>query len=124
MNERNLKPNSARTPKEREELARKAGIASGEARRERKKLREALEELLAAPVDVDGEEMTGCEAVAAAMMRKALAGDVRAFTEIRDTVGEMPVAKSAVAIEKPDPALYAEIDRLLGIGDDEEEGEE
>ena len=41
-NEENLKPNSERTPKEREELARKAGKKSGEVRRERKLLKDEL----------------------------------------------------------------------------------
>ena len=36
MNEKNLIPNEERTPSERRENARKAGIASGQARRERK----------------------------------------------------------------------------------------
>ena len=36
MNEKNLIPNEERTPSERRENARKAGIASGQARREKK----------------------------------------------------------------------------------------
>lgn len=40
MNDENLVPNSERTPKERSDIARKGGIASGKARRQRKTLRE------------------------------------------------------------------------------------
>ena len=39
-NEKNLKPNSERTPNERKELARKAGKASGKARLAKKTARE------------------------------------------------------------------------------------
>ena len=41
-NPQNLKPNTERTPKERQELARKAGKASGEARRRAKTCREVF----------------------------------------------------------------------------------
>ena len=39
-NEKNLKPNSERTPKERKENARKGGIASGKARLAKETARE------------------------------------------------------------------------------------
>lgn len=42
-NEKNLTPNSKRTPSERRENARKAGIASGEARRKNRDARQTLE---------------------------------------------------------------------------------
>lgn len=46
MNEKNLIPNEERTPSERRENARKAGIASGKARREKQQTRQILSELL------------------------------------------------------------------------------
>ena len=46
MNEKNLIPNEERTPSERRENARKAGIASGKARREKKTIQKILAELL------------------------------------------------------------------------------
>lgn len=42
MNEKNLIPNEERTPRERRENARKAGIASGKARREKKTIQNIL----------------------------------------------------------------------------------
>ena len=36
-------------------------------------------------------------AITSAMIRKALAGDVKAFESIRDTVGEKPVEKQEIA---------------------------
>lgn len=46
MNEKNLIPNDERTPRERRENARKAGIASGKARREKRAIQRILSDLL------------------------------------------------------------------------------
>ena len=70
----------------------KGGKKSGEARRKKKRLRELLE-LALARVDDGGQ--TTAEAVTAALVTKALAGDVRAYEVIRDTVGEKPTDKVA-----------------------------
>lgn len=43
MNEKNLIPNSERTPSELKEITRKGGIASGEARRKKKRLSQLLD---------------------------------------------------------------------------------
>lgn len=64
---------------------RKGGIASGEAKRRRKSLREQLEILL--------ENGNTQESVAVALVEKAMGGDVKAFEVLRDTVGEKPVDK-------------------------------
>ena len=45
MNEKNLTPNEERTPSERRENARRAGIASGQARRERKTIQKIFSAL-------------------------------------------------------------------------------
>lgn len=68
---------------------RAGGIASGKARQKRKELRELLEVALSLPDEELG--MSNAEAIAAALVVKAKAGDVRAFEAIRDTVGEKPV---------------------------------
>ena len=93
-NEQNLIPNDERTPSERRENARKAGIASGEARRARKTLRAELETLLSMPT-VDKEtgekkDTTVQSAITAALVKQALRGNIRAFEIIRDTIGEKP----------------------------------
>ena len=49
-NEKNLVPNSARTPSERKINAQKAGKASGRARREKKAIQEMLNEFLLKPI--------------------------------------------------------------------------
>ena len=46
MNDKNLIPNEERTPSERRENARKAGVASGKARREKKTIQKILADLL------------------------------------------------------------------------------
>ena len=59
MNEQNLIPNEQRTPSERRANATKAGIASGKARREKKAMRELLEDALAKVIkSKTGEQAT------------------------------------------------------------------
>lgn len=88
-----LKP--VRSKQEASERGRKGGIASGAARREKRTLRAALEVLLDRKLTDKG--MTGREAVAIALFEKAVAGDVKAFQELRDTVGEKPVDKTEMS---------------------------
>lgn len=80
-----------RSKQEARERGAKGGVASGRARREKASLRAALEVLLERKGD-DGK--TGREALAVALYEQALKGDVRAFAELRDTVGEKPVQKA------------------------------
>ena len=84
-NEQNLIPNSKRTPSELREMTRKAGIASGEARRARKTLKETLLLML--------EEGNTQNDITLALLQKALNGDTKAYEVIRDTVGEKPTDK-------------------------------
>ena len=84
-NEQNLIPNSKRTPSELREMTRKAGIASGEARRARKTLKETLLMML--------EEGNTQDNITLALLQKALNGDTKAYEVIRDTVGEKPTDK-------------------------------
>ena len=46
MNDSNLIPNSQRTPKELQEMGRKGGIKSGEARRKKRDMRKMLRMML------------------------------------------------------------------------------
>lgn len=84
-NEQNLIQNKATTPSERRENARKAGVASGEARRARKTLKETLLMML--------EEGNTQNDITLALLQKALNGDTKAYEVIRDTVGEKPTDK-------------------------------
>ena len=90
MNEKNLIPNSERTPSELREMARNGGLASGEARRKRKTLKEELILMLS-----DGDIQ---EKISLALINEAINGNnagsvTKAFEVIRDTIGERPVDK-------------------------------
>lgn len=82
MNEENLVSLKDRTTEEVREIAKKGGIASGEARRKRKTLKEELIALL--------EINDNNNKISLAVLQKALNGDIQAFTTIRDTIGEKP----------------------------------
>lgn len=71
------------TAEEARELGRKGGLASAAARKRRKTLREELLAMLS-----DGNTQ---ESITAALLEKAMDGDVKAFEVVRDTVGEKPV---------------------------------
>lgn len=88
-NEQNLIPNSERTPSELREIAQKGGIASGEARRRRKSLKEELEILLS-----DGNVQ---QRLVTSLLNRATTGDIRAFEVIRDTIGEKPAEELRLA---------------------------
>lgn len=86
-NPENLKV--VRTPKQRRENARKAGIASGEARRKKRDLKECLMAILDGVSDDGGSWK---EQIATALLTEAKKGNVRAFAEIRDTLYGKPVS--------------------------------
>ncbi len=95
-NEQNLVPNSERTPEERKANARKAGQASGAARRRKKTFREMVEAALSAKGTM-GE--TVGDDVVLSMIEACLAGDVKAAAWLRDTRGEKPVEKAQSSVE-------------------------
>lgn len=122
MNEQNLR---VPTSEEAREIGRLGGIASGQARRQRRRLRECLEECLSMTTELDGEEVTNAEAIAASMVREARNGNVRAFCEIRDTCEGKPRNTVEVSTPAIPQSTYDEIERLLmgddeGMGDDDE----
>ena len=79
----NLRPVSSK--EEARERGRKGGLASGEARRKRKTLKEELLLMLS-----EGETQ---QSVTLALIEKAMSGDTKAFEVIRDTIGEKPADK-------------------------------
>lgn len=91
-NAKNITANSERTPKKRQEIARKGGIASGKARRLKKTMRElldiAMSEVVKSPNT--GEEKTRDEWAAAALAMRAMKGDVTAYRTIVEMRGENP----------------------------------
>ena len=89
--------NSNRTPEERRELARRAGKASGAARRRKADFRKTLNMLLTAKIDNEewkpilealGVECTLESALNMAMIREGLAGNVKAYEAIAKYAGQ------------------------------------
>lgn len=110
-NEQNLRPSEHVFT---QEEAKKGGINSGKARRKRKAMREAFEELLQRQYeDREGRQTDGVTALTTRVYQKALDGDMKAVQFIRDTVGEMPVQR--VHVDAIDPQARAEMDELLGL---------
>lgn len=73
MNEQNLILNSERTPSERQEIARKGGIASGEARREKKLAKQIAIEVLDSTIKgKDGRDMTLKELMIEKLLKKTI----------------------------------------------------
>lgn len=88
-------PITKKSSEEARRNGRKGGIASGEAKRKKKQLRDTLLTLLDTKVPIKRpngkvEDVEAREAISLALIRAALAGDVKAFVTIRDTIGELP----------------------------------
>lgn len=104
-NSDNLIPNYERTPKEREEIARKGGIASGEARRKKKTMREWAEVFGAMPFKVRNADGSETEtdydgAVMSAIYQRAITEqDVRSAEFIAKLKGELEVKIKADVVE-------------------------
>lgn len=117
-NEQNIiAANESRTSEEARENGRLGGIVSGKVRKQRKTMAESLKMLLAmkAPKgkhalvkqyfpDLTDEEIDVQILVVSQMLNIASEGGtsaVQAAQFVRDTIGEKPVDKSEIAIEKP-----------------------
>lgn len=91
MAKADLKP--VRSKEEAKARGKKGGIASGEARRRKKTMRELLEIAMERP---QGDKTTA-EAITVALLEKALSGDVKAYEVVRDTLGENPKVKQEIS---------------------------
>lgn len=91
---------------------RKGGQKSGEARRAKKSLREAMQILMDADLTgKDGKTMTGTEAMAAKAFQAALKGDWKAWELVRDTAGQKPVER--VMFADVEPSVIAEVEAMV-----------
>lgn len=113
---------SLMTPEQRRENGRKGGIASGEAKRAKKAMKERLEVLLELSMKagkstdiesiknfaaIKGKNITVQDAMLIAQIQKALKGDTNAAVFVRDTAGQNPTQK-----------VEAEVDMDLNISID------
>ena len=103
MNEQNLKPNSERTPSERKQLARKAGKASGKARREKRTMKQLLEIALSLMVtNKKGETASRKEVIAIQLVNRAASGDLKAIDLLTKLIGEQIVRQETQVTVKKD----------------------
>lgn len=121
----NLVPNEERTPAQRRENARKAGVASGAARRRRRALKEAADLYLSLPVadrrhwnklarrGLDPEDIDNQMAMVAGLADAAAAGDAAAGRLLVQLLGEDaradpaadPLARAARLLEGVDGVI-------------------
>ncbi len=107
----NLKKPSDLTSSELRERARKGGIASGEARRQLKTFRE---------LDTEHTTDDEREKMLAALKKRAINGDLRAFEVYRDTMGMNPKDRTGIVTEYADDGLADALKKAAaGVWDDE-----
>lgn len=85
-----------RTNNERTKIQSLGGLASGVARRKKNKMRQILTEALLLPHE---DQETRKEAIAVALINRALSGDVKAFEMIMKFIGEMPTELQQMATD-------------------------
>lgn len=127
----NLIPFNERTEEEQREIARKGGIASGEARRRKRDIKDSLDILLSMPFKLDGnsaemvrtqlnklgvpeEDIDNQMAMAFSMFVNSVGtgkNAVSAATFIRDTLGEKP--KEKVELTNDIDESIAEMEKYL-----------
>ncbi len=105
-NEQNLIPVNKRTKSEQREIQKKGGIASGETRRKKKSMKQAMNTLLSLPVTdddnkeklislgIDPDDADNQMMVMATMMQKALKGNVSAAQFIASITGNVSMSES------------------------------
>lgn len=98
-NEQNLIPNNKRSKSEVRENARKGGINSGKARREKADFKAKCQIWMETTVahDEKGNPLTGADLMVAVAGREIKAGSSRFWELMRDTAGFKPVEKVMVA---------------------------
>lgn len=125
-NEGNLIPNEDRTPSERRENARKAGIASGKARRRKRSMKEAADLYLSLPVSdkrkfnkathryVDVEDIDNQMLMVIGLVDAATDGDAGAAKVVIDLLGERTPREDAEQDQLARAAeLLGEIDSAI-----------
>ena len=107
----NLVQNRDYSPEQRREWAKKAGLASGEARRRRKTSMETMREVLSCKLDDDelvqklkalGLDDSFGAGIALMQARRALMGDTEASRFCRDTAGDKATESMILSVtDKP-----------------------
>ena len=130
-NEKNLIPQSQRSPDEVRENGRKGGKASGKARRAKVKMRKLVEMFAYLDVNKDVEKKMRMLGIpdegmlilmqsVVAIFNKANKGDVAAFNAIRDLLGEKPTEKQEISMPSmPNITIVAGDGRPISRSEDE-----
>lgn len=110
MNDENLVPQAHVLTVEEQS---KGGRASGEARRERKRLKEAIETALEAPYTdmLTNDTRSNLEWIVAALIDEARKGSVAAFRELRNTVDGLPIQR--IEQETISQETYDRVEKML-----------
>lgn len=126
MNDKNLIPNSERSPKEVRENGRKGGIKSGQVRREQKTYREMAKVMLSATITDEnilnelqayGLSETDVKAYTLLGMIKASGnGSHNAFDRLMELIGEKEQNQNENVIAKLDKVL-GDIDEVMNNGE-------
>lgn len=136
MNEKNLIQNSDRSRDEVEEIRKKGGVNSGEARRRKKDMKQKMKALLELPaavndkeqlaaIGVSPEDMDNEMVLVMAMFLGAAGGDVRAFDRVMQVLGkdmgheELALRKRELKLKEKaasdgDNEALAKLDEVLG----------
>lgn len=108
MNNSNLIPASERTHEDFVEIGRKGGIASGEARREKRKTLEMLEMLLEQTISTEDGKISREQAYMLSVLKKGIAtGNVDLLELIAKLRGEM-INKTEMDVSGSIPAVLTE----------------
>lgn len=97
------------TPEKDQEIARAGADASNATQAQRKTFSEALDIGLRKKSE---SGLSFLEAITLSMMRKAADGDVKAAQFVRDTIGEMPTAKTEITADIMTAADRALLEKL------------
>ena len=124
MNEKNLILNEERTPSERRENARKAGVASGKARREKKTIQKILADLLdseikdspqfaklAAKMGVESDKSVKDIFTMVCLLNSVKSGNLSDLGQLSKLLGEDKQNENADVLSKLDKVI-GEVDKL------------
>lgn len=136
MNDKNLIPNTNRTPSELREITKKGGKASGETRRCKRDMKQKMKALLELPaasndkeqleaLGVDPDDMDNEMVLVMAMFLGAAGGDVKAFDRVMQLLGkdigheELALRKRELKLKEKaasegDSEALAKLDEVLG----------